>query len=121
MSTPKDLVEQYFEGFRRSDHYQILECLTDDVVWDLKGFKHLVGKDAFDQEIENEDFTGSPSLTLYRLLEEGDTVVAIGSGESTHVTGNVHRFAFCDVFTFRDNLVCRVESYVVPLEDDAPY
>ena len=29
--------------------------------------------------------------------------------------GGEFRFAFCDVFTFRDDLICRVESYVVPL------
>jgi hypothetical protein len=29
--------------------------------------------------------------------------------------GPVHRFAFCDVFSFRDDLICRVESYLVPL------
>ena len=54
-TTPrKRLVEAYFDGFRRSDHDQILACLTDDVVWDLPGFKHLTGKAAFDGEIENE-------------------------------------------------------------------
>ena len=43
MSARKQLVERYFEGFRRSDHEEILRCLTDDVVWDLPGFKHLEG------------------------------------------------------------------------------
>ena len=27
----------------------------------------------------------------------------------------MHRFAYCDVFTFRDDLIARVESYLVPL------
>ena len=46
MSPRKDVVEAYFEGFRRSDHHQILAYLTDDVVWDLPGFKHLTSKNA---------------------------------------------------------------------------
>ena len=45
----------------------------------------------------------------------GDTVVCIGDGSGTQVTGEDFRFAFCDVFTFRGDLICRVESYVVPL------
>jgi ketosteroid isomerase-like protein len=114
-SQQKKLVEVYFDGFRRSDHALILACLTDDVVWDLPGFKHLSGKEAFDGEIENEDFVGSPKLIVDRLIEEGDTVVAIGSGEGTHKSGRKHRFAFCDVFTFEDDLIRRVESYLVPL------
>jgi hypothetical protein len=38
----------------------ILSCLTDDVVWVLHGDKTLAGKAAFDAEIENEAFEGSP-------------------------------------------------------------
>jgi uncharacterized protein len=117
VSRRKEVVETYFEGFRRSDHQQILACLTDDVVWDLPGYRHLKGKEAFDQEIENEDFVGSPTLTVDRLIEEGNTAVAIGNGEGTHKSGEVHRFAFCDVFTFMGDKVCRVESYLVPLKE----
>jgi ketosteroid isomerase-like protein len=89
------------------------------VAWDLPGFKHLEGKDAFDGEIENAEFTGSPRLILERLVEERETVVATGTGETTHKSGAVMRFAFCDVFTFApEGLVQRVESYVVPLTQD---
>jgi ketosteroid isomerase-like protein len=115
MSDRKRLVETYFEGFRRSDHPMVLACLTDDVVWDLPGFKHLEGREAFDGEIENPDFSGSPALVVDRLVEEGDTVVAIGTGRGNHREAGPFAFAYCDVFTFRDDLIRRVESYVVPL------
>jgi ketosteroid isomerase-like protein len=115
-SPRKEVVETYFEGFRRSDHDQILACLTDDVAWDLPGYTHLTGKEAFDQEIENDEFVGSPTLTVDRLIEGADAVVAIGNGETTHKSGEVHRFAFCDVFTFAADKIRRVESYLVPLK-----
>ena len=113
--TRKAVVERYFDGFRTSDHPLILGLLTEDVAWDLPGFKHLVGKEAFDGEIENEEFAGPPTLVLDRLVEEGDTVVAIGTGEGRRRTGEAFRFAYCDAFTFADALIRRVESYVVPL------
>ena len=118
-SPHKDVVEEYLEGFRRSDNARVLALLTDDVVWDLPGFQHvsgsshLEGKDAFRGEIENEAFVGSPILTVDRLVEEGDTVVALGTGETSLRTGERYRFAFCDVFTFRHELIARVEAYVV--------
>jgi ketosteroid isomerase-like protein len=115
MSARKQAVEAYFEGFRRSDHQAILALLTDDVVWDLPGFRHLQGKEAFDGEIENPDFEGSPHLVVDRLVEEGDVVVAIGTGRGTHRTNGPFEFAYNDVFTFRGDLIARVESYVVPL------
>lgn len=122
MSSRKQSVEAYFEGFRQSDHAAILALLTDDVAWDLPGFRHLQGKAAFDGEIENPDFTGKPVLIIDRLIEEGDTVVAIGEGIATHNSGARNRFAYCDVFTFQGALISRVESYLVPLpggSDDA--
>ena len=115
MSAHKDTVERYFEGFRRSDHDAVLECLSDDVTWELPGYKHLAGKDAFDKEIEGADFVGSPTLAVDRLVEEDGTVVAIGEGAGTHAGGAAHRFAFCTVFTFRGDAISRVESYVTPL------
>ena len=115
MSVQKAVVETYFDGFRRSDHEQILACVAADVVWDLPGYRQLNGKQAFDQEIENEAFVGSPTLVVDRLVEEGDTVVAVGRGESTRRSGEVHRFAFCDVFSFAGDEIRRVESYLVPL------
>lgn len=118
LSTPrKAVVENYFEGFRSGDHGRILSCLTDDVTWDLPGFKHLVGKKAFDEEIENPQFTGTPTVAVDRLIEEEATVVALGTGATTRTSGDVMRFAFSDVFTFADERhISKVESYVVPLD-----
>jgi ketosteroid isomerase-like protein len=115
MSAHKDIVDSYFEGFRQGEHERILACLTDDVAWELPGHARLRGKDAFDQEIENEEFVGRPTLTVDRLIEEADAVVAIGHGEATRRSGGISRFAFCDVFTFAGGKVRRVESYLVPL------
>ena len=56
MTQNKKVVERYMEGFRRSDHEQILSCLTDDVEWELPGVFHVHGKEAFDQHIEGDGF-----------------------------------------------------------------
>jgi ketosteroid isomerase-like protein len=115
MSSRKAVVEEYIEGFRRSDHERILACLTDDVVWDLLGYTRLQGKQAFDAEIESDATQGSPTLTIDRLVEEGDTVVAIGDGSVALTAGGTLTFVFCDVFTFTGDLISRLETYQVKL------
>jgi uncharacterized protein len=77
VASHRGVVEAYVEGFRRSDHEAILACLTDDVEW-VHGYRTLQGKAAFEGEIESDVAVGSPTLHLDRLIEEGDTVVAIG-------------------------------------------
>lgn len=119
MSAHKDAVLAYFDGFRRSDHAAILALLTDDVVWDLYGHRHLTGKQQFDEEIENEGFEGSPELSVDRLIEDSDTIVVPHTGKMLRNDGALFTFAACDVFTFDGDLVSRVESYVVPTEPEA--
>ena len=46
---------------------------------------------------------------------KGDTVVAIGTGSGTLAAGGTFTFAFCTVLALRDELIARVESYIVPL------
>jgi ketosteroid isomerase-like protein len=115
MSARTDLVETYHDGFRIRDHAMILGTLTDDVAWDLPGHRHLNGKADFDDEISNPAFQGSPELTIDRFIEGPDAVVAIGEGTAQTAEGSDFNFAYVDVFTFRADLICRVESYVVPL------
>jgi ketosteroid isomerase-like protein len=109
------LVEDYFAGFRASDHPRILATLTDDVVWVIHGHRTTHGKAEFDGEIENPAFTGSPDLDVQRVIEDGPVVVTTGEGRGVSVEHGPFRFAFSDLFTFRDGLIARVDSYVVPL------
>ena len=67
MTENKRTVERYMDGFNKSDHEQILLCLTEDVEWEMPGAFHLYGKDAFDKEIENDAFVGSPTITITRM------------------------------------------------------
>jgi len=103
------------EGFRRGDHEAILACRTDDGEWVLHGYRTLRGKAAFDGEIESDAAVGSPTLHLDRLIEEGDTVVAIGSGEMTLKEAGRVAFVFAEVFTFTGGRISRLETFHINL------
>ena len=113
MSENKEVVERYMEGFRRSDHAMILSCLTDDVVWDMPGAFHLVGKEAFDREVENPAFTGRPTITISRVIEEHDVVVAEGAVQAQRSDGGMLDAVFCDVFEMNGGKIRRLISYLM--------
>jgi ketosteroid isomerase-like protein len=119
MSDHKAVVADYIDGFRRTDHAAILGCLTDDVVWVIHGHRTMQGKDAFDGEIENGAAVGSPTLHLDRLIEEGDTVVAVGHGEMTLKEAGRVPFVFTEVFSFMGNLIGRIETFHINVVGDA--
>lgn len=116
MTENKRIVERYMEGFRRSDHEQILSCLTDDVEWDIPGAFHSTGKDAFDREIENEAFAGNPSILITRMIEEDDIVVAEGSVRTQKRNGDIVRLRFCDVFVMRTGKIKQLTSYLMEVK-----
>ena len=116
MTENKKTVERYMDGFRKSDHEQILSCLTDDVVWEMPGAFHLVGKEAIDKEIENPAFVGSPTITIARMTEEDDVVVAEGAVRVQRREGSFLEAVFCDAFAMRNAKIKRLITYQVNLK-----
>ncbi len=114
----KATVMKYMDGFNKSDHVQILSCLADDVVWDMPGYFHLVGKDAFDKEIENPAFVGPPTVQVKRLTEENDVVAAEGTVRCARREGGMLNAVFCDVFEMKDGTVRHIISYLNELKEE---
>src|SRR3979490_2626159 len=96
LSKNKQTVQAYMDAYGRSDHAEVLACLTDDVEWGIPGAFHLTGKAAFDKEIENDAFVGSPTIRVTRMSEEGDVVVAEGRVSTTKKDGGTMNLVFCD-------------------------
>lgn len=116
VSENKSTVERYMEGFRQSDHALILSCLTDDVEWEMPGAFHLVGKPAFDKEIENDAFVGRPTITTIRMIEENDVVVAEGRVQAKRRDGGVLDAVFRDVFVMNNARIRRLTTYLAEVK-----
>lgn len=117
MSPNKLTVQKYMDGFNKSNHTQILSCLADDIEWLMPGAFHLVGKEAFDKEIENDAFVGSPTIKITRVTEENDVVVAEGTVRCERKGGGFLNAVFCDVFAMRDVKIKHLASYLSEIKD----
>lgn len=117
MSRNKQTVDKYMDAFAKTDHAAILSCLTDDVEWVIPGAFHVTGKDAFDKEIENDAFLGSPTITVTRMIEEQDVVVAEGTVRSARRDGGFLNAVFCDVFVMQDARIRHLTSYLMEIRE----
>ena len=113
MTANKRTVDAYMEGFRRTDRAQILSCLTEDVRWHIPGAFSLEGKDAFNRHIVDDNFVEAPDISVTRMTEENDVVVAEGSVRTERKDGSVMTLVFCDVFEMRAGKVARLTSYLM--------
>lgn len=117
MTINKKTVSNYMDGFRESDHAKILSCLTDDVTWEMPGVYNLHGKEEFDKEIENEAFTGSPVITITRMIEENNIVVAEGKVQAKRKDGGNLTAVFCDVFHLENGKIKYLTSYLMEVKN----
>ena len=115
MSQHARLITEYLDAFMLSDHGRILACLADDVEWVLPGVYHRRGKAEFDAEIENGAFIGSPVISITRLVESGDIVLAEGTVRATRREGQAIHLVFCDVFEMRRGLIRKLTSYLMEI------
>lgn len=113
----KQTVETYLEGFRRGDHAMVLSCLSENPVWDLPGAFHIEGKEAFDKEIEDPCFQGRPQITVTRMTEENDVVVAEGTVRTQKAEGDWINLVFCDVFKMRGGKIAHLTSYLMEVKE----
>lgn len=111
MTPNKQMVGRYMEGFRRSDRELVLSCLTDDVEWEIPGMFHTRGKEEFGGHIVDEGFLPNPEITVTRMMEEADVVVAEGLVRARRTDGTVINLAFCDVFEMRGGRIRKLISY----------
>ncbi|WP_447637767.1 nuclear transport factor 2 family protein [Flavobacterium microcysteis] len=111
MTANKNTVASYIEGFKTYDRKKILSCLTEDIIWDMPGFFHLSGKEAFDKEIEKNHFIENPEIEIVSLTEENNIVVAEGTIKCNFRTGDLLNAAFCDVFQMEGGKIKKLTSY----------
>jgi ketosteroid isomerase-like protein len=104
------------DAFTRTDHAEILSCLTEDAEWVIPGVFDIRGKEAFDKEIENDAFIGSPEITVTRMTEEHDVVVVEGSVRSARRDGGRLNAVFCDVFVMQSSKIRHLTSYLMEVK-----
>ncbi len=113
MTSNKETVQRYMDAYTKWDHAAVLACLADDVEWVVPGAFHLVGRDAFDREIEGVGAAGPPEIIVTRLVEEDDVVVAEGTVRNALADGGMLSLVYCDVFLMREGLIRQLTSYLM--------
>ena len=73
-------------------------------------------KAQFDKNIEDDAFVGSPTITISRMVEENDIVIAEGSVRIRKRDGGFLKAVFCDVFAMQNGKIKRLTSYLIEVK-----
>jgi uncharacterized protein len=105
----KELVKKGYAAFAAGDVQTVMDLFDDDIEWVQPGQSAISG--TFHGKAEVMEFMGrlaekAPTVTVKRLLAEGDTVLAI-----TEVTVDGETSEDVDVMTIRDGKTVRMEVH----------
>jgi len=105
----KELVKKGYEAFARGDVQAVMDLFDDDVEWVQPGRSVVSG--TFHGKSEIMEFMSrlaekAPTVSVKRLIADGDTVVAI-----TEVTLEGETGEDADVFTLRNGKTIRAEMH----------
>ena len=78
----------------------------------MPGAFRLVGKEAFDKEIENPSFPGHPTIGIVRMVEENKVVIAEGTVHIARKDGGLLN----TVFEMEYAKIKRLTTYQVTLK-----
>ena len=105
----KELIKKGYAAFAAGDVQAVMDLFDDDIEWVQPGQSAISG--TFHGKSEVMEFMSrlaekSPTVTVKRLIAEGDTVIAI-----TEVTVGGETGEDADVFTVRDGKAIRMEVH----------
>lgn len=105
----KELVKKGYAAFAAGDVQAVMDLFDDDIEWTQPGQSAISG--TFHGKAEVMEFMGrlaekAPTVTVKRLIAEGDTVVAI-----TDITVDGETSEDADVLTIRDGKTIRMEVH----------
>lgn len=108
----KEIVERVNAAFERGDVEGFLSQCADDVVWTMVGDKTVKGKRAL------REWMGSmpaepPKFTVDAVIGDGDLATAFGDMTMKEKDGSLGRYAYCDVYRFKDDKIVELKSYVI--------
>ena len=112
--TNTEIVRRINEGFESGDDDAIVSYLADDVVWDMMGGFHAVGKEAFRKAIFNAAFEPTAKITVKNILAERDMVALEGMVDCTRKADRaVITYHFFDFYRLENGKVREMRSYVI--------
>ena len=120
MDSPhKQIVRKYIDGFNRLDEDQVQSCLSENMRWTLFGHYRLTGKSADHKQINGPPgCEGPPRITIRRMVEEGDTVMAELLSEVDRTDGGMIRLAMAEIYVFEDGLISERRAFATPLVEN---
>lgn len=112
-SPKKQLLKELTIAFAKNDTGFCIDCMNDNVVWDIIGDKQIRGIRDFEEILKDMKNREVHELRIYNIITHGNT----GSVNGTLILKNDQQVDFCDVYNFsgfgKNSKIKFITSYVI--------
>jgi len=111
----KETLAQANAAIVQRDFERFLQFCTEDTKWTFVGDRTLRGKQAVRQWMRNA-YREPPRFNVHRMIAEGDFLTALGEITLKDEHGKETRYAYSDVWRFREGKLAELHAFVVEAE-----
>jgi len=112
-SPKKQLLKELTIAFANNDIDFCMECISDNIVWDMIGDKKIQGISEFEEALRVMDNSDIQELQIHNIITHGN----VGSVNGTLILNNQQQIYFCDVYNFsgfgKKAKIKLITSYVI--------
>jgi len=111
----KEILQKANAAILQGDYEGFLAFCTEDTEWTFVGDKTLKGKQAV-REWMAAEYKEPPKFEVHHLVGDGDFVAALGEITLKDDAGKNVRYAYSDVWRFRDGRMAGLQAFVIEAE-----
>lgn len=111
-SPKKSLLKQFNIAFAEGNVKFIIANVTDDIVWQIVGANTIRGRADFSVALKKIKYEDNAEVTVHKMITHGKEAAV--NGEIVMTNGK--RYAFCDFYDFRGNVIKAITSYNIEMQ-----
>lgn len=119
MTEKEKFIQELNDAFAKGDVPYILDCMADDIVWEMIGGNTSSGKTEIEKEMEAMKDIEMLEMKLDKVVTHGKSAAANGFFRLKK-NGEEKTYGFCDMYEFsgfKKAKVRKMISYVIPLKE----
>lgn len=105
------IVRTFAAAFGTCDLDTISHCVSDDLVWEFNGTEAGRGRAAFEAQMRSDLSAGGADVVIERLVEDGDTLVALTRGRFVPNDGDAMSYVSAEAYTFTGDKISHMRTY----------
>ncbi|MGB0176235.1 MAG: nuclear transport factor 2 family protein [Owenweeksia sp.] len=119
-NTKEEFLRKFNQAFLEPDIPLILDCVTDDVHWEMVGDQTFIGKEKIREFFHRMDNSSKlVSIEIENIITHGKNASVNGTMKMNN-QGKEESYGFCDVYKFsgfKNPRISKLTSFVVSLKD----